>query len=62
MPMDLVRYYTAEIISALEFLHSRKIVHRDLKPENILVSDDWHLKIVRYTILSNIRSISVTLS
>jgi 3-phosphoinositide dependent protein kinase-1 len=58
MPMDLVKYYTAEIISALEYLHSRKIVHRDLKPENILVSDDWHLKIVSYTIFSTIRSIS----
>jgi serine/threonine protein kinase len=52
MPMDLVRYYAAEIISALEFLHTKKIIHRDLKPENILVSDDWHLKLVSYTIFS----------
>ena len=47
MPIDLVRYYAAEIILALEFLHSKKIIHRDLKPENILVSDDWHMKLVR---------------
>lgn len=46
MPMDLVRYYAAEIVLALEFLHSKKIIHRDLKPENILISDDWHLKLV----------------
>ena len=59
MPMDLVRYYAAEIISALEYMHSRNIVHRDLKPENILVGDDWHLKIVSYAILSSIRLISV---
>jgi len=47
MTMELVRYYAAEILSALEVMHSKKIIHRDLKPENILISEDWHLKIVR---------------
>lgn len=46
MPLDLVRYYTAEILTAIETLHSKNVIHRDLKPENILISDDWHLKIV----------------
>ena len=48
MPLDLVRYYAAEIVLALEFLHSRKIIHRDLKPENILISEEWHLKLVSF--------------
>jgi 3-phosphoinositide dependent protein kinase-1 len=47
MPLTLVKYYTAEIISALELMHSKGMIHRDLKPENILITDDWHLKIVR---------------
>jgi 3-phosphoinositide dependent protein kinase-1 len=47
MPLALVKYYTAEIISALELMHSKGMIHRDLKPENILITDDWHLKIVR---------------
>ena len=46
MPISLVKYYAAEIVLALEFLHAKNIIHRDLKPENILVADDWHLKIV----------------
>jgi 3-phosphoinositide dependent protein kinase-1 len=46
MSLDLVRYYMAELLSALELMHSKNIVHRDLKPENILISEDWHLKIV----------------
>ena len=50
MSLDLVRFYLAEIVSALELMHSRNIIHRDLKPENILVADDWHLKIVRRVI------------
>jgi 3-phosphoinositide dependent protein kinase-1 len=46
--LDLVRYYMAELLSAVEFMHSKDIVHRDLKPENILISEDWHLKIVSF--------------
>lgn len=46
MPISLVKYYAAEIVLGLEFLHTKNIIHRDLKPENILVADDWHLKIV----------------
>lgn len=34
---DRCKFYTAEIILALEYLHLEGIVYRDLKPENILV-------------------------
>ena len=47
MPLDLIRFYAAEILLALEVMHRLDVVHRDLKPENILINDDWHLKLVR---------------
>lgn len=37
------RFYGAEILLALEYLHMLGIVYRDLKPENILVRDDGHI-------------------
>ena len=48
--MELVIYYTAEIILGLEALHEKEVVHRDLKPENILINEEWHLKLVSYII------------
>ena len=47
MPMELVKYYAAEIVLALEAMHTKNIIHRDLKPENILINEDWHIKVVR---------------
>lgn len=37
------KFYIAEIVLALEYLHSKGILHRDLKPENILLGSDGHL-------------------
>lgn len=33
------KFYAAEVLSALGFLHSKDIVYRDLKPENILMDE-----------------------
>ena len=43
LPADLVRFYAAQIVSALEFMHGRLICHRDLKPGNILIDNRYCL-------------------
>ncbi|KAI8342387.1 kinase-like domain-containing protein [Chlamydoabsidia padenii] len=37
------RFYTAELLSALECLHDVDVVYRDLKPENILIDYNGHI-------------------
>jgi len=37
------RFYIAELLCALEHLHSFNVVYRDLKPENILLSYTGHI-------------------
>lgn len=41
-------FYSAEIVSVLEYLHSTNIVYRDLKPENLMLDQEGHLKIVDF--------------
>jgi RAC serine/threonine-protein kinase len=40
---DRVRYYCAEIVLGLEYLHNSGVIYRDLKPENILLTDAGHI-------------------
>lgn len=41
--MDRLRFYIAELLTALESLHEMNIIYRDLKPENILLDYQGHI-------------------
>lgn len=47
---DTVRFYMAELSSALGFLHEKRIIHRDLKPDNILLDERGHAHITDFNI------------
>lgn len=44
----MAKFYLAEIILAIEYLHSQDIIHRDLKPENILLDKFGHIKLADF--------------
>ncbi|KAB5552668.1 hypothetical protein DKX38_009979 [Salix brachista] len=43
---DVARVYFQQLISAIDFCHSRDVYHRDLKPENLLLDEDGKLKVL----------------
>ncbi|CCJ30781.1 unnamed protein product [Pneumocystis jirovecii] len=45
---ECTRYYGAQILDAVHYIHSCGIIHRDLKPENVLLDDKMKIKITDF--------------
>ncbi|CDO69253.1 hypothetical protein BN946_scf185042.g155 [Trametes cinnabarina] len=48
LSIECVRYYSAQIVDALGYMHSKGVIHRDLKPENLLLDDAFRIKITDF--------------
>lgn len=48
LPSDMARFYFAETVLAVEYLHSYGIVHRDMKPDNLLITALGHIKLTDF--------------
>jgi serine/threonine-protein kinase CHEK1 len=45
---DIAHFYFTQLVSGVNYMHSKGVGHRDIKPENILLSDTGNLKIADF--------------
>lgn len=55
------RFYGAQVVLALEYLHACELVYRDLKPENILIERTGYIKITDFGFCKLVRGRTWTL-
>lgn len=53
---EIACFYAAELLLALEYIHSRNVVYRDLKPENILLDQKGHIRLTDFGIAKPVLS------
>ena len=53
-PENITKFYIAEVILGLKYLHERDIIYRDLKPENILIDFEGHIKLTDFGLSKSI--------
>ncbi|KAG3034873.1 hypothetical protein PC128_g416 [Phytophthora cactorum] len=58
---DLARFYLADVVNAVEYMHSNQVLHRDLKPENMVVCKDTggHLKLIDFGTAKNLADVKL---
>ena len=45
---ECTRFYGAQILDTIDYMHARGVIHRDLKPENVLLDNQMHVKITDF--------------
>ncbi|KAG7800438.1 hypothetical protein KL944_004011 [Ogataea haglerorum] len=48
MDEESVRYYSTQLVDAIDYMHRNGVIHRDIKPENILLNADMKIKITDF--------------
>jgi len=58
---SVVKFYAAQVLLALEFLHNLDLVHRDLKPENVVLGKYGYLKLNDFSLCKIVKCRTYTI-
>ena len=51
---EYAKFYVAQIVLCLEYLHGKDMVFRDLKPENVLMADNGYIKLADFGFIKTV--------
>ena len=52
---EKTKFYVMQIVLALRALHRQNIVYRNLKPESILIDKDGYIKLIDFTLSTQLK-------
>lgn len=55
---EWARFYIAELVLALDAIHSLGYIHRDVKPDNMLISSTGHVKLADFGTCVKLNNVS----
>ena len=56
LPLEYAQFYTASLITILDYLHKKKIIYRDLKAENIIINENGYIKLTDFSFSKKINN------
>lgn len=62
VPEKWAKFYCAEVVLALDAIHSMGFVHRDVKPDNMLLDKQGHLKLADFGTCMRMDEVSASIS
>lgn len=54
LPIAEAQFYLAEVLCAIEHMHSHEVVHRDICLEHVCIAEDGHIKVVGFNLARKI--------